>query len=81
MSENIRQKKSDPAQWPDLTKEIIQHFGNIARMAKTLNCSRAAIYDWNGIIPESRAYEIEVKSKHKFTAERILESQKSDQAA
>lgn len=44
------------------TKTVIEHFGGVAKLAKALNISRAAIYQWGDEVPDSRVYEIHVRS-------------------
>lgn len=41
-------------------KTAIAHFGSAAALAKALGISAAAVSDWNEIIPEGRAYQLQV---------------------
>ena len=41
------------------TEIVIQHFGSAAKVAKALGISRAAISQWNEIVHELRAFQLE----------------------
>jgi hypothetical protein len=62
--------------------EIIEHFGGTHQsLADALGCTREAVTMWNGIIPESRAFQIEVLSKGKFRANSLPSKRRSAQSA
>lgn len=63
---------------PTIYQEIIEHFEGVTNLAKALKIGRQAIYLWNGIIPEGRAYQIESLTKGKFTGLDILERQSAE---
>lgn len=42
------------------TKDAIEHFGTAAALARALGISRQSVHDWGDIVPEGRAYQIEV---------------------
>lgn len=41
------------------TSEASQHFGSVIKMAKVLNISRAAVYQWGEYPPKLRQFELE----------------------
>jgi len=49
-------------------RELIDYFGGISKMARTLGCTTQAIYAWGETIPRGRAYEIEVLTKGEVKA-------------
>jgi transcriptional repressor of cell division inhibition gene dicB len=51
--------------------DVIKHFGGISGLAAALECTTQAISQWDELIPEQRAYQIEVLSKGKFKASRL----------
>lgn len=49
--------------------DVIDHFGGTHEsLADALGISREAVSMWKGLIPESRAFQIEVLSGGKFKA-------------
>jgi DNA-binding transcriptional regulator YdaS (Cro superfamily) len=42
------------------TEDAIQHFGSAAALARTLGISRQSVHDWGDVVPEGRAYQIEI---------------------
>lgn len=62
-------------------EEIIEHFEGIAGLARALGISTQAISQWNGVIPESRAYQIEIVSHGKFPHDRLPMRTRTTEAA
>lgn len=52
-------------------EEVFEHFGGITALARRLGCTSQAISQWNGEIPEARAFQIEVLSNGRFKADRL----------
>lgn len=40
-------------------KEAIELFGSVEELAKALNITRAAIYQWNDVVPRLRRFQIQ----------------------
>ena len=57
-------------------QEVVYYFGSVQKLATALDTTRQAIYLWSGIIPEGRAYQIEVITEGELKASNILERQK-----
>lgn len=56
-----------------LFDQVVEHFGGTQMaLAKALGVTHSAISQWEGVIPESRAFEIEVLSAGKFKASSII---------
>lgn len=53
-------------------------FGDIKGMAKSLDCSRTAIYLWRGVIPKPRLFELESLTKGRVNARKILKEQERE---
>jgi hypothetical protein len=53
------------------TDEIIEHFGGRSKIAEVLRVTPASISMWQGFVPETRAFEIMVRSHWKFTVDRM----------
>jgi hypothetical protein len=54
-------------------EQVKQHFGGYEGLKQALGLqSVQAIYMWDGKIPEKRAYQIEIITSGKFTAESIM---------
>lgn len=53
-------------------ENITRSFGGVTALAKALGVSRGAIYEWNGVIPDVRAFQIEVRSGGKWKADDII---------
>lgn len=51
--------------------DVLRYFGTQERMAIALGCGRAAIAMWKGVIPDLRAYQIEVITKGHFKANQL----------
>jgi len=51
--------------------DVIKHFGGISGLAAALECTTQAISQWDELIPEQRAYQIEVITKGKFKASQL----------
>ena len=45
---------------PQRADLAINHFGGIQALADALDCSSQAIHMWKGVVPELRAYQLEV---------------------
>lgn len=58
-------------------RRIIEHFGSLVNLAKSLNISRIAIYKWN-TIPELRAYEIYELLEGKLSFSYIMKASFTD---
>lgn len=55
-----------------LFERVIEHFGGTHQsLADVLRIERSAVTLWRGVIPKSRAFEIQVLSEGKFTAAEI----------
>jgi hypothetical protein len=52
------------------TKEAIEHYGSIKKLADELSMWPHVIYRWGDHPPKARQYELEVKSKGKLKAEK-----------
>jgi hypothetical protein len=48
------------------TKDAINHFGSVTRLANKLGITRHAVYLWGDLVPEGRAYQLEVLTKGKL---------------
>lgn len=57
-----------------LYEEVVEHFGGTQNaLAKALGLkTHSGISQWNGVIPKSRAFQIEVLSDGKFKASQIV---------
>lgn len=44
------------------TSDAIATLGGVQKLARLLNCTRVAIYKWGEDVPETRQYELEVKT-------------------
>lgn len=44
------------------TNHALVAVGGIKELCRLLNCTRSAVYQWGDEIPESRQYELEVKT-------------------
>ena len=42
------------------TSEAVAHFGGYRKLAEVLDISTQAIYGWGEIVPEGRAYQLQV---------------------
>ena len=51
------------------TRDAINHFGGIKKLAQALGIWPHNISRWGDDVPKARAYEIEVKTKGKLKAE------------
>lgn len=40
--------------------EVIAHFGSVAKLARALEISTQAVYDWGDGVPEGRQWQIQV---------------------
>lgn len=43
-----------------LKSTVIQHYGSASALAKALGISPAAVSEWGDLVPEGRAYQIQV---------------------
>lgn len=63
--------------------DVIAHVGGVQKLSELLNCDRRAIYQWDDIVPESRQYELEVKTggalKTEYTLSRLALSTDNDE--
>lgn len=48
--------------------EVAEYFGSIKGLAEALGITTQAIYQWGGIIPAVRQYQIQVITKGKLKA-------------
>jgi hypothetical protein len=55
---------------------LMKHFKTITNLAEKLNIRRNAIYQWNGIIPIFRAYQIEHLTKGKIKVRQLIKQKK-----
>lgn len=60
--------------------DVIEHFGGVPKLAKALGIEPQAIYQWKGLIPLGRAYQIESISGGVFSAA-DMETKKSRKVA
>lgn len=51
--------------------DVIGYFGSISATAKALGISHVAVGKWGGVIPQGRAYQIEVLTGGKLKADPI----------
>ena len=51
------------------TQEAIDYFGGVRKLAKLLDTSTAAIYQWGDYPPAGRQYELEVRTQGRLMAE------------
>ena len=58
------------------TKQAIKHFGSAAKLARSLGISRQSVHDWGDVVPEGRAYQIEVLTEGALRAPRPQETQR-----
>lgn len=58
--------------------DVIKFFGTGAKAARALNIDRTALYQWGELVPESRQYELEVKTngllKSDYTIQKLREN-------
>jgi transcriptional repressor of cell division inhibition gene dicB len=52
------------------TKEAIEHYGSIKKLADALGMWPHVIYRWGEYPPKARQYELEVKTNRKLKAEK-----------
>lgn len=50
-------------------EKVVEHFGSPAALARALGIKRQAISQWEGQIPLTRQYQIQVITKGKFKAQ------------
>lgn len=55
-------------------ERLIQHFKGVPNLAKALGVKPQAVYMWAGVVPENRAYQIEVITSGAFKAKDFIES-------
>jgi DNA-binding transcriptional regulator YdaS (Cro superfamily) len=53
-------------------EQVVKRFGGHAGLAKQLGIARQAVYEWDGKIPEGRAYQIEILTGGEITASSII---------
>ena len=51
-----------------LTKDAIEHFGSVQKVAAALGIFRSAVYQWGPNVPPRRALELEKLTKGKLKA-------------
>ena len=51
------------------TKDVIDHFGTIALLAKAIGVKAPSIYSWGVKVPALRQYQIEKKTRGRLKAE------------
>lgn len=49
-------------------KDAIDHFGGANKLAQALGCKPQAISQWSDLVPQGRAYQIEVLTGGKLKA-------------
>lgn len=49
--------------------DVIKHFGGVQALADALGIKKQAIYQWGGVIPRLRQFEIEALTEGKFKAQ------------
>lgn len=55
-----------------LFERVVEHFGGTHKaLADALGIHRSAVTLWRGVIPKSRAFQIEVLSNGRFSAAEI----------
>lgn len=42
------------------TKDVIEKFGNMNRVARALNITRAAVLQWGTLVPQMRAHQLQM---------------------
>lgn len=52
----------------DEEKDAIDHFGGANKLAQALGCKPQAISQWSDLVPQGRAYQIEVLTGGKLKA-------------
>ncbi len=52
--------------------DVVAHFGNESDLARALEVKPQAVYQWAGVVPRGRAFEIEVLTQGKMKALDIL---------
>lgn len=58
-------------------KDAIDHFGGANKLAQALGCKPQAISQWSDLVPQGRAYQIEVLTGGKLKADSRSTSQQS----
>ena len=65
-------------------KEILDYYGSVAKFGKALKITRQCVNRWGGVIPELRAYQLEVltrgRGKLNFKAREYLKSDELKEA-
>jgi DNA-binding transcriptional regulator YdaS (Cro superfamily) len=60
--------------------ELVDHFGSRTALAKALGVSKSAISEWKGVVPKTRAWQIEVVTDGRFRAAQIIAGRSFDQS-
>lgn len=59
------------------TKDVVKAVGGMRRLCLMLECHRSTIYAWQGNVPASRQYEIEIKTGGQLLSDYSLSRQLS----
>lgn len=60
------------------TKDVVDHFGSVQKVADVLGIFRSAIYQWGEDVPPRRALEIEKLTRGKLKAPPVVSAELSD---
>lgn len=55
-----------------LTKTAVEHFKTRVALAKALGLTKGAISNWGEVVPEGRAYQLELLTKRALRVDRQL---------
>lgn len=58
-------------------KDVIEHYGTEAEVARALEISRQAVNNWPDIVPEPTAYKIQVLTNNKLKVDPKLYDRKA----
>lgn len=57
------------------TSSVLDIVGGIKELSELLECSRVAIYQWQGEVPDSRQFELEVKTGGRLKSDYTLQKE------
>ncbi|TIT91614.1 MAG: Cro/Cl family transcriptional regulator [Mesorhizobium sp.] len=57
------------------TKDVVKAVGGMQALCDLLQCGRSSVYQWGALVPESRQYELEVKTDGKLLSDYSISRQ------
>lgn len=58
-------------------KDVEDYFGGVPALAKALNIKPQSIYQWSGVVPRARAFELEHITNGEIKANELIVNEKS----